>query len=80
MTIYRIEHAGTGGCPEREYPLFADDVCVGCFMLPKQAAAAARDMGATEIDAFSVDNPNTDERHALKLKPDGLWCHSFSNM
>lgn len=80
MSVFRIEKKGTNGCPEGKVPLIQDDVCVGCYNLHAEAAQAAKALGATEIDAYNVDDPESDTRHALKLKPDGLWCHTFSNL
>ncbi len=79
--IFKVERAGTHGCPEGRYPLLIDDKCVDCFEYPKEAAARAKDLGATSIDAFDYTMPEDElSRHALALKPDGTWCHTFSNM
>lgn len=81
MSTYKIEKSGSFGCEENKYPLLVDDVCVGCFEFPKEAAAEARERGATAIDAFDYTLPEDESsRHALALKPDGTWCHTFSNM
>ena len=77
---FKLEAAGTCGCDERLYPLLKDNVLVDCYTLPKYAAKAAKDLGALEIDAINFDDVESGTRHALKLKPDGLWCHTFSNM
>lgn len=79
MPIFKIEKRGTNGC-ENQIPLLQDDTCVGCYDLHALAAQAAKELGATEIDAYNVDDPESDTRHALKLKPDGYWCHTFSNL
>lgn len=79
--IFKVENAGNNGCSESQFPLLVDGECVGCFDLPKEAAAKARELGATSIDAFDYTRPeDQSSRHALALKPDGTWCHTFSNM
>lgn len=80
-TSFRLEKSGSHGCPELKYPLLVNDECVGCFDLLKDAAAEARKMGAVAIDSFDYTLPDDESsRHALALKPDGTWCHTFSNM
>jgi hypothetical protein len=79
--VFKIEKSGSYGCPDNQYPLLVDEECVGCFEYPKEAAAKARDLGANSIDAFDYTMPESESsRHALALKPDGTWCHTFSNM
>lgn len=79
--LFKVEKAGSYDCPEAQYPLIVDEECVGCFDYPKDAAAKARELGATSIDAFDYTRPeDQSSRHALALKPDGTWCHTFSNM
>lgn len=81
MPIFKVEKSGSFGCEDNKYPLLVDDVCIECFDYPKDAAAKAKEMGATAIDAFDYTLPEDESsRHALALKPDGTWCHTFSNM
>lgn len=81
MPTFRIERSGSNGCEDEKYPLLVDDVCIECFEYPKDAAAKAKEMGAVSINAFDYTLPeDVTSRHALALKPDGTWCHTFSNM
>ena len=64
---------GTGGCSSKEYPLFKDDVKVSCHALPLQAATAAKELGATEIDTFDVADVPSGVRVTIKLQENGTW-------